>query len=199
MDIEKLDSFAADGERSKAGLNPLLGFPRYEKPARQWFNYLFHEFTEKLNVLVQAVNDINNKPEPEPYAIGDVYITTINLADEAAVAAHHGYGVWARYGEGRTLVGYSTQSGSPTWTKTIGSIHGDYEHKLKTSELPSSAFKLRQAGDHGAREHGGGGTGYASATTRPLESLPSADTGWEDAPHNNVQPSLVAQFWLRVS
>jgi hypothetical protein len=46
----------------------------------------------------------------EAYGVGDVYITTVNHANGAAVATHHGYGTWARFGAGRFLLLTDTQS-----------------------------------------------------------------------------------------
>lgn len=199
MDIDKLVKFATTGERSKSGLDLAAGFPRYEKPARQWFNYLFHEFTEKINVLVDAVNLINNTPN-EPFAIGDVYITTISHEDAAAVAAHHGYGVWERYSEGRVLVGYSTLSGSPTWTKTIGSTFGEYDHTLTLEESAPHSHSLKHGRDNGSTDNDAGtvasDTGNWSGQYIPL---PNVSTEGGGQPHNITQPSLVAQFWLRKS
>lgn len=194
MDINEIVVFAKDGERSETGLTQTDGFPRYEKPARQWFNSLFFGVTSKINELVVATNKLINA---EPYGVGDLYLTVKAHESAAAVKAYHGYGEWERFGEGKALVGLSTQSASPTWTKTNSETFGDYTHTLSAAELPSDGFKVREAGDHGAREHGGGGTGYASGSTRALQTLPSSETGWQDLGHNNVQPSIIIEIWVR--
>ena len=62
------------------------------------------------------------------YKVGDIYITTSSQDP----AIKFGYGVWERFAEGRTLVGYSSDvtSATPDWLKTINNKYGEYEHKL---------------------------------------------------------------------
>lgn len=65
--IEKLLEFAKDGQKSIQGLSILLGFPRDEKPARDWFNYLFNKSFSTINILIDEINqmraDIQNLKE----------------------------------------------------------------------------------------------------------------------------------------
>lgn len=227
--MEKVTEFAKDGERSIVGLDENLGFPRDEKPARQWFNSLFNKATVKTNEIIDAIDgiitnatetatnlvdlqslveqinghvtDLLNAPVYEAYAVGDIYVTTKAFETAEAVALHHKYGVWQRYGEGKALVGKaSSDTTSPVWTKTIGTTTGAYTHKLTANELPSAGFLMREAGWHNAREHGAGGTGYASGTVRnTFFPIPSSSTGWNDDPHNIVQPSIVAGMWVRTA
>lgn len=56
--IEKLIEFAKDGQKSIQGLALDLGFPRDEKPARAWFNYLFNKSFGTINLLIDEVNDL---------------------------------------------------------------------------------------------------------------------------------------------
>lgn len=197
MDINEIVVFAKDGERSEAGLTKTDGFPRYEKPARQWFNSLFFDFTSKINELVIATNKLINA---EPYGVGDLYLTVKAHGSAAAVKTYHGYGTWQRFGEGKALVGLSTQSAAPTWTKTNSETFGDYTHTLTQEELPSEAFKLKTSSHHDVREHGGGGDSYAGGNqVNTFQSVSSALSGWEGRPHDNVQPSIVIEVWVRVS
>lgn len=131
--------------------------------------------------------------------VGSIYTTTNNYKSSAEVKAALGYGTWARFAEGQTLVGISTKAADPAWTKTLKSTFGAYEHKLVAEEMPSTALKVREAGRHGARNHGGGGTGYASGSQGKMIPLPTSETGWKDKPHNNVQPSIVVAYWLRTA
>ena len=131
------------------------------------------------------------------YQVGDIYITTADGDPRTRL----GYGTWERFAQGEVLVGFSTSvsNTTPQWVKTVGAKFGDYTHKLTTGEMPSAAFKVREAGNHGSREHGGGGTGYASAGARKFVNIPSLESGWNDEPHNNVQPSIVVFMWKRTA
>lgn len=131
-DINQLTVFASAGERNTDGLTQANGFPSAQKPARQWFNWLFHSVTTKINELVTAVNTIVNKPKDEPIKIGDIYMTTIAHANAAAVAAHHGYGTWQPTGGGTYLAIAGTEGGV-TFAAGLG---GNHTHEITPDELP---------------------------------------------------------------
>lgn len=56
MAISKVLEFAKDGLKSLSGLEMESGFPREEKPAREWFNYLFNLIFSMLNEIINEVN-----------------------------------------------------------------------------------------------------------------------------------------------
>ena len=124
----------------------------------------------------------------EFYKVGDIYLTTSTLNPKEIL----GYGAWERHAEGRSLVGISSWTTDPIWTKFIGSVFGDYTHTLTVEEMPrhNHTFPVNPQ-DQGSSESSDG-TGGAST------SLPTNFTGG-DKPHNNVQPSMVVAIWKRVS
>ena len=130
----------------------------------------------------------------ETYKVGDIYMTTIAHADPAAVKAHHGYGTWVRYAEGRAPVGFSDNASDIAEYKTMGNTFGENTHKLTIEEMPSHNFNINFV------------TGSISGTGRPAtESSSSAaanlktETLGADVPHNNIQPSIVTGYWLRTA
>lgn len=125
MSIEKLAVFSEDGEKNTSGLVLTDGFPRAQKPARQWFNWLFNSVCKKINELID---------QSEAYKVGDIYITTINHADATAVGLHHGYGTWQRTGEGEYLSFAGTSDGV---TLTGGVTSGSHRHTITTAQLPA--------------------------------------------------------------
>lgn len=60
---EKLIEFAKDGQKSIQGLTLLLGFPRDEKPARDWFNYLFNKTFYSINSLIDEIEELRKSIE----------------------------------------------------------------------------------------------------------------------------------------
>lgn len=126
------------------------------------------------------------------YKVGDIYIT----ADSGDPSERLGYGTWQRFGEGRTLVGFSSSVSNsiPEWAKVIGSEYGSYTHKLTIAEMPRHTHNMNFS------------TGNITGNDRPAtqntssssSNLEVAMTGGDGA-HNNTQPSIVVFFWKRLS
>lgn len=126
------------------------------------------------------------------FKVGAVYTTMTNENPSVTF----GYGTWERFGEGRTLVGFSSSVSNsiPEWAKVIGSQFGNYTHTLTKSELPSYAIDLNFTT--------GNITGNDRPATQSTSSSPSnlvINSGGGNQPHNNVQPSVVVYFWKRVA
>lgn len=130
----------------------------------------------------------------ESYKVGDIYMTTIDHADSAAVKAHHGYGTWVRYAEGRAPVGFSDNASDIAEYKTMGNTFGENTHKLKIEEMPSHNFNISFV------TGGIGGTGRpATESTSSAAANLKTDSLGSDVPHNNIQPSIVTGYWLRTA
>ena len=183
-------------------------------------NLATRQLAENILWLKQQIGSV------EAYKVGDIYTTTINHVSAAAVAAHHGYGTWVRYAEGRTVVGQSTKAADPDDYKTIGNTFGENEHKLTIEEMPSHKHSkgdiynkfLAKASDVLALPHNSGYIGKGTGLTADgFDNNNSGDEhqsgqmsvkGWNesteasvggDQPHNNIQPSIVAGCWLRTA
>ena len=157
----------------------------------------------------------------ESYKVGDIYMTTINHADAAAVKAHHGYGTWVRYAEGRAPVGFSDNASDIAEYKTMGNTFGENTHKLTVDEMSSHKHSQndvfnRFMGRGDAVESTIGLTRTSSITPQHDENNTSieivtgglTDAAWNqqieqsvggDKPHNNIQPSIVTGYWLRTA
>ena len=134
----------------------------------------------------------------ETYKVGDIYMTTIDHADPAAVKAHHGYGTWVRYAEGRAPVGFSDNTGDIAEYKTMGNTFGENTHKLTIEEMPShyhTSTDYTAEGtdyDNNSMYYGDPGAGNIEGTIK------TGSTGGNQ-PHNNIQPSIVTGYWLRTA
>lgn len=193
MTIEKLEEFAVNGDKSITGLNLTTGFPRQQKPFRQWMNYLFNWSTVKTNEIIDLVNGLEFKVAilSKPIAVGELFITTNEYATAAQVAARHGYGTWVRFAEGRTLVGYSSTADNGEQYRIMKNTFGANTHKLTVAEMPNHNHTL--PGENTSAMTGGGAAGGTVTTQKPT----SYSGG--DQPHNNIQPSIVVAYWLRTA
>ncbi|MCT9260443.1 hypothetical protein KTH66_06295 [Acinetobacter baumannii] len=57
--MDKLEEFSLNGPKNTDGLTLLSGFPSNQKPARQWFNWLFNSITKKINEIIDGKLDAN--------------------------------------------------------------------------------------------------------------------------------------------
>ena len=168
-------------------------------------NLATRQLAENILWLKQQIGSV------EAYKVGDIYTTTINHVSAAAVAAHHGYGTWARYAEGRTVVGQSTQAADPDDYKTIGNTFGENEHKLTIEETPSHKHSHSSRFQHFMSPHFRGesissGDSVQREQEFQLHQISAAEfaeakeeSRGGDQPHNNIQPSIVAGCWLRTA
>lgn len=188
-DINPLTVFASAGERNTDGLTQENGFPSAQKPARQWFNWLFHSVTTKINELVTAVNTIVNTPKDQPIKVGDVYLTTINHGNAAAVAAHHGYGTWEPTGGGTYLSLAGTSDGV---TLVGGSVSGSHTHTITVDQLPPHSHTIA-VGDN----TGGGGVAELAGPSGAANQETGSIGGGQPIP---IRPRTTTYYgWLRIA
>lgn len=136
-------------------------------------------------------------PRFQQYKVGDVFATTNNYADGAAVRAALGYGTWTRYAQGRVIIGQTTapvvDTAGNSRTFNLGEFGGEYKHKLTIAEMPSHSFNI----DYTTGNIGGTGRPATASTSSVAANLKTESLG-SDTPHNNIQPYVVGQYWLRV-
>lgn len=107
-----------------------------------------------------------------------------------------GFGTWEVFAEGRTLVGIDT---GDTDFDTLGETRGEKTHILSVGEIPAHAH----AQSSGAAilnyyTSGGGAILAAGSNVRVGTNGGTANAGGGGA-HNNIQPSIVVAYWVRVS
>lgn len=112
-------------------------------------------------------------------------------------ATSYGYGTWALEAQGEAIVGLSTETLDPSWTKTVLNSFGDYTQTLTQAQLPAMTaiyqkFTGQTVGDVSLVPIDGNGlVRYADNTT-----INFGGTG--DA-HSIVQPSKVVALWRRTA
>ena len=146
-------------------------------------------------------------PRFQQYKVGDILTTTQNYPNGAAVASAVGYGTWVKYAQGRVIIGESTDvvqdTAGNTQKFTLGQIGGEYRHTLTVSEMPRHRHDVatdtlggtgnqsqKWTDDHDTRD-------AIDGVNLPANAQPTGYVG-ESLPHNNIQPYVVGQYWLRV-
>lgn len=141
-----------------------------------------------LNDLVNAkIADIEDRLRIK---VGALYLTT----DPNNPRTILGYGQWNPHAQGRALVGVSSSSSHPQWTRYGSSEFGSYTHSLTEAEngkhthSVSTYSEYSYAGDSG--RFGG------QAIVPYVGNTSSSGSG---TPHNIVQPSVTVYVWRRTS
>lgn len=165
------------------------------------FTYDKNTIDNKIGNVTVDITELLKDSRFQQYKVGDVLVTTHNYANGAEVTAAIGYGTWTKYAKGRVIIGESdgpvADTAGNTQSFTLGQIGGEYKHILSVAEMP------RHSHDYGGTFGGTRDTGTAVQAYEPWEepgnvsSGRTLDTGGGQA-HNNIQPYVVGQYWLRV-
>lgn len=136
---------------------------------------------EQLNLAIQA------------FKVGSVYTTTVNENPRDTF----GYGTWQRFGEGRTLVGFSTSVSNdiPESVKIAGSQYGKYKEDVI---FPYNGWDVDGLKIETSRE---GVLVVGSGFREQEEELESLNQPRESQKQtlDNSQPSIVVYFWKRLT
>lgn len=134
------------------------------------------------------------------YPVGSIYIATVATNP----ATLFGFGTWAAFGAGRTIVGLDA---GQTEFDTVEETGGAKTHTLLTAEMPSHTHTQNphnhtvdfndlwrwQAWTSGSSAYG---FRYDGALPTSSETAVNQNTGGGGA-HNNLQPYIVVYMWKR--
>lgn len=108
-----------------------------------------------------------------------------------------GYGTWARAAEGAAIVGLSTNVSHPAWTKTVGTVYGEYEHTMTLLELVGHGHGMPQGAV--ASTPGAYTSGDDTAASTIGGTPPNTTSTGSGTPFNVVQFSEVWNVWRRTA
>lgn len=157
---------------------------------------------------------------PEAFPVGAIF-TSVSGTNPASVL---GYGTWAAFGAGRTLVGVDSgdadfdaamETGGAkavTLTHTGAAVADHTSHTHTYTEVPNHTHPVGSATQGGAGAAGYFAGGTASATSgNPTGGVTTATTNGPDAPLSHtvtqpdahavsvVQPYITVYFWRRTA
>lgn len=143
----------------------------------------------------------------------DLYESINTYRSSAEVANVVGYGHWARWGQGLTTVGKGgqasgDQAGMPDFMFLHGIVGGEYAHRLTIAEMPNHKHRfvaddssLGFPGSERTGRRGGNDFSQKNSSGPAFEYFtPRAfpDESGGDQPHNNIQPSVAVDRWVRL-
>lgn len=153
-------------------------------------------------IVEELQNDVGviSGRKVEDIGVGDLYITTKNFENGAEVAAHKGYGRWARFGNGHVLATQALASNTlaPSFFKTLRATGGAYTHKLSIDEMPKHQVEVDDYNTLHDGVRGNGTMHWGEAGRGLFQGVWRSKPIGGDQPHNNVQPSIVIAAWERL-
>jgi microcystin-dependent protein len=162
-----------------------FGYTPESFPTAQEMNWMFNNFAAQIAELKAQV------AAPSQVPVGMVIELSGTNANPNTL---FGYGTWTPFGAGRVTIGSGSTSDVNGLTQAYneGSTGGEYTHKLTQAEMPAHTHNFTQENTRGSGSNGAE-DGSSSFTTSTTQS-----TGGNQS-HNNVQPYIVVNKWLRVS
>lgn len=119
--------------------------------------------------------------------IGSVFIAVVATNPNTLL----GYGTWAAFGTGRTLVGIDAGQAEFDVVEETG---GAKTHTLTTTEMPAHTHTYNAAA--ASVNNVPSGTTYGMTVYNPGQVTGSAGSG---GAHNNLQPYIVVYMWKRTA
>lgn len=192
MTILKLTEFAKNGAKNTDDLDLEAGFPAAQKPARQWFNWLFNSLTLKINEIIDQLDQPENRIKSGMTVMWPSSTVPAGYLECAGQAVSR-----ANYGALFAVIGTSFGAGDGSTTFNIPDMRGefargwDHGRGIDTGRALGSsqdeAFKSHShtasTGSSGAHVHG---TKVGGDANNVREAIPgnaitmagnSADTG----------------------
>jgi hypothetical protein len=121
------------------------------------------------------------------YPVGCIYTTTVSTNP----ATVFGFGTWAAFGAGRTLVGLDA---GQTEFDTVEETGGAKTHTLAATEMPAHVH-----GISGIQLDLQNGASHFDALSSPVNQLTTTMSAGGGLAHNNLQPYIVVYFWKRTA
>jgi len=152
---------------------------------------------EKYNPLIGGSLQIDGRSLLDwIHPVGTIYTTTSSALNTVAKMNAYFGGTWEFYGEGRTLVGVS----SDTEFNTVDKESGAKTHKLTEAQLPPHFHNYNKAPDSADYGHFANLTGGAGNYKRGgLDTATATTSVGSGTPHNNIQPSKAVYRYRRIA
>lgn len=192
---------------------PIFEDNKIEDPVKAKYILTYDMLLLFKQQIKEEIVKMNNEATERAYPLGTIYSNSRDLRNPSHPDLL-GIGVWIPYGSGRVVVGMTSSAvgGSieggltaPSDFKVgvLGTIYGEYTHKLTEAQLPKMDSRLKLTtwvhGDDAAGEGAILTAGRKWATGVQYPEGATVEINGKDEPHNNVQPTIVAARWERIA
>jgi len=177
------------GEDLLAVVDDVAGTPIIKKTTIQKIADLFASLTQTLTnktLTSPVINTPTGDWLESVYPVGCIFISTVSTNPNTVF----GFGTWAVFGAGKTLVGLDSGDADFDASEETG---GAKTHTLTEAEMPSHNHTLSGLPNNVAGIAWVGSSGTGENTTRTTST-----TGSDNA-HNNLQPYIVTYMFKRTA
>ena len=151
----------------------------------------YQDAINKLNILEEKFDNFDNTQGL--VKVGQLVEVDASISD---MTAFMGYGSWELFGRGRVTVcsGSITEEGM-THVFQVSQVGGEVRHKLVIPEIPEHDHDMEESSHHDWIGNRNGKARDDIPNTSGTGRVTGKSGGGQ--PHNNMQPFIVVQRWLR--
>lgn len=169
------------------------------------------------SILDEKLPELENKILQERiYAVGKPFISFTDSRNPAEIL---GFGTWEQVAAGHTLVSAgNVQTDNYSHNFVAGETGGEFVHQLSVGEIASHSHSgsvswngkhnhtIYRSGDGGGNWTGIAGSpsnefaaNYGTSTNGNHNHTVTISNTGSNQPHNNIQPYVVSNIWIRIS
>lgn len=182
MAITKLTEFAKTGAKNTDDLDLEAGFPAAQKPARQWFNWLFNSLGLKINEIIDQLDQPENRIKPGMTMMWPTSTVPVGYLECAGQAVSR-----TTYAALFAVIGTSFGSGDGSNTFNIPDMRGEFARGWDHGRGIDTGRAVGSWQDEAFKSHGHtASTGSAGAHSHDTKVGGDSNNVRPDTPTNAI-------------